>query len=450
MRRIGLFVAFACSAFSVANPAAVNREVQRYMTFFMSPGVSVAVVRDGKIVFSKGYGIADLESQKPVTESTQFKIGSVSKPILAIAVMLLKQDGKLALDDPVSKFIDGTPATWQKITIRHLLQHTAGLDREAPGWKPFEIVPLSDVIKSAFDQPMIAEPGVKYQYSNVGYFTIAAIIEKVTGMSFGDFVKKRIFQPLGMTHSGITDYFAVMPDRAKPYAWTDGLPTHDLDYLSVRPSGAFLSTASDLARLQIGLMSPQFLSDASRREMFTSGKTNDGNLTDYGLGWILASRRGQKTIGHDGALPGFRAAFQMYPDLKLGIFVLNNVNASNPNGLVDKLAGIYAPELREPEAKPHADPDLERTNRVGDYFRLRAQGQSDRHLLTQEFGSQPASLNAKRRITGFGKLRKVTRLDTASIPPGFTHIYRLEFERLTLQAVAKFEGNLISSIGLMY
>jgi CubicO group peptidase (beta-lactamase class C family) len=161
------------------------------------PAVSIAVIKGGKLVKAEGYGIANLEHNIPATSSTVYKIGSVSKQFIAAGVMLLVQDGKVVLDQPLSRYVAGTPDAWQAITIRHLLTHTSGLVREAPGFDPYKIQPDNDVIRTAFPIPLNSKPGDKYAYSNLGYYTLAEVIHSVSGRSWAEFLNERVFDPAG-------------------------------------------------------------------------------------------------------------------------------------------------------------------------------------------------------------------------------------------------------------
>jgi CubicO group peptidase (beta-lactamase class C family) len=172
----------------------VKAEMQRQHV----PGVSIAVIQDRKIVKSVGYGQANVELNVPATAETVYKIGSVSKQFIASGIMLLVKEGKIGLDDNVSKYLEGTPDSWKPITIRHLLTHTSGIVREAPGFDPFKVQNDVDVIKTAFALPLRFSPGEKWEYCNVGYFTLAEIIHKVTGQPWGDFLRDRLFAPLDM------------------------------------------------------------------------------------------------------------------------------------------------------------------------------------------------------------------------------------------------------------
>jgi len=204
------------------------------------PGVSIVVVKDMKIIKMAGYGLANVELNVPAKPETVYKIGSVSKQFIATGIMLLVQEGRISLDDHVSKFLDGTPDTWKAITVRHLLTHTSGIVREAPGFDPLKIQNDADVIKTAYSLPLRFSPGDKYEYCNVGYFSLAEIIRKVTGKSWADYLNESIFGRLQMNATRTTSVTDLVLNRASGYVWTKGKLQNADSYFALRPSGAFL------------------------------------------------------------------------------------------------------------------------------------------------------------------------------------------------------------------
>lgn len=307
----------------------VGSEMQRQHI----PGVAIAVVRAGKVVKACGYGMADLEHNVPVTPQTVFKIGSVSKQLLAAGILLLAQDGKLGIDDPISKFYADAPESWRGITVRHFLTHTSGVLREGPAFNALVVQPDSVVIKSAFARPLEFPIGSKYQYCNVCYFTLADIIARVSGKSWDAFVAERIFNPLGMTATRTTTTIDMVPHRARGYTWQNARFVNAPDLLAVRPSGAFLSTVLDLAAWDAALYSNRVLSQTSRTAMWTPVTLSDGSTYGYGFGWLIDSRDGRRVVTHGGSLPGFRADITRFPEDSLTVIVLTNASAANPGAL---------------------------------------------------------------------------------------------------------------------
>ena len=322
------------------------------------PGVSLLVIKDDKIIKSQGYGLANVELNVPATADTVYKIGSVSKQFIATGIMLLVQDGKISLDDPVSKFLEGTPDTWKPITVRHLLTHTSGIVREAPGFDPLKVQNDADVIKTAYPLPLRFTPGEKYEYCNVGYFTLAEIITKVGGKSWGDFLKERVFEPLGMNSTRTTNMTELVPNRANGYVWRNGKLQNASIYFALRPSGAFLSTVVDLAKWDAALKAGKLLTPSTLEQMWTPVKLSNGTTSDYGFGWELSPIRGHKQVNHGGSLPGFRAQLTRFVDDKLTIAVLTNGDNANAGAIAIGVANFYIPGLIPERVVAKVDPKI--------------------------------------------------------------------------------------------
>lgn len=322
------------------------------------PGLSLIVIKDQKIIKSAGYGLANVELNVAATPETVYKIGSVSKQFLAAGIMLLVQDGKISIDDNISKFLEGTPDTWKPITIRHLLTHTSGIVREAPGFDPLKIQNDADVIKTAYPLPLRFTPGEKYEYCNVGYFTLAEIISKVSGKPWGDFLHERVFAPLGMNSTRTTNMTTLVPNRASGYIWRNGKFENASIYFALRPSGAFLSTVLDLAKWDAALEAGQLLKPSTLEQMWTPVKLNNGKSHPYGFGWELDPVAGHKLVNHGGSLPGFRAQFARFVADKVTVVVLTNGDNANAAAIANGVADFYIPGLLPVRKVAKVDPKI--------------------------------------------------------------------------------------------
>lgn len=359
LRRRSVFVLIFMFAATVAVRAdKVDDFVRAAMQKQHVPGVAVAVVRDGKVIKSAGYGMANVELNVAATPDTVFKIGSVSKQFLSAGIMLLVQDGKLSLDDKIAEFLDGTPETWKDITVRHLLTHTSGLIREAPGFEPLKIQNDADVIKSAYGVPLVFKTGDKWQYCNVGYFSLAEIIHKVSGKPWGDFLTERVFAPLGMNSTRTTTMTDLVQNRANGYAWAKGKYQNADIYFALRPSGAFLSTVNDLAKWDAALYTDKFLTKATRDQMWTPVKLNNGETYPYGFGWQLEPAGNHRQVRHGGSLPGFRAEFTRLVDDKLSVIVLTNGDGANAASIAAGVADNYIPDVLPNRSVAKVDPKI--------------------------------------------------------------------------------------------
>lgn len=331
---------------------AIDEIVRSGMAAEHIPGLSLTVLRGGKIVRQSNYGFANLEQEIPVTVQTAFNVGSVSKQIVAAGIMLLVQEGKIDLDASISRYIEDVPDQWRPITVRHLLSHTSGLVRDAPGFSPESDQSVMEVVRTAYPLPLLSRPGEKFEYCNTGYFILAELITRTSGTPWPVFFQERFFRPLGMTATRTTSRIDVIPQRAAGYGWKDGRFENATSYRALRPSGAFVSTAMDMAKWEKSLIGGTILSERSREMMWTKARLNDGQQAPYGFGWRLEQVDGVSEIGHAGSLPGFRAYYARYPDRDLTIIALANANNSStePTGIVravaKELMGARASALR--------------------------------------------------------------------------------------------------------
>lgn len=310
-------------------PDAVDEIVRSGMAAEHIPGLSLTVLRDGEIVRQSNYGFANVEHQIPVTAQTAFNIGSASKQIIAAGIMLLVQEGKIDLEASISRYIGDVPEAWRPIKVRHLLSHTSGLVRDAPGFAAESDQSVMEVLRTAYPVPLLSAPGEKFEYCNTGYFVLAELITRVSGKPWQDFFKARFFQPLRMTGTRPTSRIDIIPLRASGYGWNDGRIDNVTSYLALRPSGAFVSTAADLAKWEKSLVAGTFLTKRSRELMWTGARLNNGEQAPYGFGWRVEQVSGMREIGHAGSMPGFRAYYARYPDQDLTIIALANANNSS-------------------------------------------------------------------------------------------------------------------------
>ncbi len=305
-------------------------------------GLSLAIVKDGEILINKGYGIANAEHDVEVQSKTVFRLASISKQFFATAILKLVQDGKITLDDDMHTFFQKAPETWKPIKIKHLLSHTSGLVREAPGYDNFKHQSDLSIIKSAYDLPLNFPTGEKYQYCNLGYYMLAEIITQVSGMPWQDYIAKELFVPAGMTSTVMTDFYPVIPNRASGYVFNNGKYINAEAMIAVRPSGGFLSTTTDMIKWDKVLRDKNIILSKNNWELlwtpFVKTSTEADSKSYYGFGWISDEYKGHKFIGHGGSNTGFRTQYSRFVGDKLSIIVLTNTNGANPNMIVNKLA----------------------------------------------------------------------------------------------------------------
>jgi D-alanyl-D-alanine carboxypeptidase len=380
MRHNPTIVAFALTLIFCASVPAGGDEVDSYIETQMRhlhiPAISLAVVRGGRVVKTKGYGLANIEAGSAATPTTVYEIGSVTKQFTAAAVMMLVEEGKIGLDEKITKYIPGAPQAWDRITIRHLLSHTSGIRNHVavPGYLnifktnlSFETTPArAELLREFFKLPMEFEPGQTWAYDNTGYYLLGLVIEQASGKSDYQFLDERIFKPLGMNATRSTDPRPVVPNRASGYEWVG-------DKYENRPvllpaiafsAGTIISTVEDMAKWDAALYGEGLLKRTSLEQMWTPARTNDGASAsfDYGFGWFVDSYHGRRLVLHTGGTPGFSSAFYRFTDEKLTIILMSNHSDRFLDQLAIEIAGTYAPALKRPEGK--ADPDPKTTLRL--------------------------------------------------------------------------------------
>lgn len=319
--------------------------VQKMMKDQRITGLSLAVVKNGKAVVNKGYGLANVELNVPVTAETVIRLGSVSKQFFTTAILKLAEEGKLSIEDSVHKFFPDAPETWRPIQIKHLMSHSSGLKREGPAYNNHIIQPDLVIIRSAYSLPLDFKTGEKYQYCNLGYYMLAEIIAQVSHMPWQHYIRDNLFIPAGMKNSGMTDFYPIIPNRASGYMHKgDTLVNADAMY-AVRPSGGFLSTSTDMILWEKALTEKKIILKKENWDLLWTPfiKTSDKPATKqfYGFGWIIDEYKGHKLVTHGGANTGFRSNYDRYVNEGLSIIILTNTDEANPGAITRALADYY-------------------------------------------------------------------------------------------------------------
>lgn len=363
-----LVVCFAAATTTTARADRTDDLVRDLMRRRHVPGLALAVVRGGRVVKARGYGLASVEFGAPATPETVFEIGSVTKQFTATAVMMLVEEGKLALDDPVAKHLPNTPEAWRGVTVRHLLTHTSGLRNYTglPGFELTERLSRDDFVKLIAQHPLAFSPGDSWSYGNTNYNLLGFIIEAASGKPYWQFVSERIFRPLGMNATANRDPRFVVRARATGYEWDRGeLVGRDYDLTDVFSAGAILSTVLDLAKWDAALYTERLLKRASLEQMWTPVRLNSGETRPYGLGWNVEPFRGRERLRHNGQTAGFAANITRYPSDRLTFIVLSNLGDIGLGGEVaTAVAKLYIPSLSLRELRETPDPDPQSSQRV--------------------------------------------------------------------------------------
>lgn len=335
-----------CSASVFAQSDAVGGYVRGEMQKQHIPGLSLLVAKNGKIVRAEGFGLANVELQVPVKPETIFQSGSVGKQFTATAVMMLVEEGKVSLDDPLTKFFPDGPAVWKQVTVRELLSHTAGFGdypedfNFRKDWTEDELVKLVEGI------PLAYAPGTKWEYSNIGYLTLGILIHRATGEFYGDFLQQRIFKPLGMNSTRIINEADIIPNRAAGYRlMKDELKNQEwvAPAINTTADGSLYFSTLDLAKWDAVLYTEKLLKKSDLDLMWTVVKLKDGepNKGNYGYGWFVETRDGHRCVHHDGSWQGFETAIDRYVDDQLTVIALTNLAGAKPGEITRRVAEMY-------------------------------------------------------------------------------------------------------------
>lgn len=326
-----------------------------------APGATVIVTRDGKPVFRKAYGLADVSAKTAMQPHMQLRVGSLTKQFTAVAILLLAEQGKLSLQDEVTRFLPDYPVKGQKITIEHLLQHKSGIRNYTAldgFWsmaeKDLSVAQMVDFFKN---EPFDFTPGERYSYSNSGYFLLGAIIEKASGMPYADFIAKHIFEPLGMQDTAYDGHERNAKRHVQGYV--PGLFSGyraPMNYSMALPyaAGSVVSTVDDLARWDQAITEGKLLKGASWQQAFTPCTLPKNAACNYGYGWMMGKLRGHALISHGGDIPGFNGMALRLPDDKVFVAVLANSDRPKFNSdVAAQLAAAIA--LGDPFPEPKAE-----------------------------------------------------------------------------------------------
>lgn len=329
------------------------------------PGGVVGIVKEGELVLARAYGLASLEYEVPVTTETVFNVASVSKQFTAFSIILLAQEGKLSLKDDVRKYLPEVPDFGTTITIEHLMHHTSGLRNfqnllAMAGWRDGDPMTNDDLLKYIrYQRELNFPPGSEYLYCNTGFNFMAEIVERVSGQSFQEFTRERIFEPLGMENSEFReDLETVNPNTATSY---DGSPEEGFrrpkPFWAYVGNGNLCTTVGDLAKWVDNFRHHRVGGPEARAELTKRGVLANGDTISYARGIVVEAYRGLRRFQHGGSIGGFRASLMYFPDQTTGILVLSNFSSAGPSGKAAAVADIYLSDhFPEPKAEGAPEP----------------------------------------------------------------------------------------------
>jgi len=378
-----------CAAAAIADPA--DDYVRGFMARSHAPGMALAVIKDGKVLKASTYGLANIEWQQPVASSTIFWMDSVTKLFTAVGILQLAEQHRLSLDDPLSKYLEGTPSAWKNVTLRHLLSYTSGIKDDY--WETYRHSALvdydeKDIYAWATKQPLVSAPGSQFSYNNESYYLLGLVIAKVTGVPYTRWIGEHVLGPAGMKTARMYNPWAIVPHNASSYAVKDGQVVRNrADIASDRgeaiASWGLYASLDDMIAFDAALRGGRLISPNALALMWTNGRLSNGALSPSGLAFNGVSY----VRGHRAAEKGGQAGteYTIWPDDGLSVILLTNMESSEWGNWYNgrEIARLYDPRIQPVSAlTPHPDTDPVRTNRIVQAWRDVANGVARSPLLT--------------------------------------------------------------------
>ena len=410
------------------------------------PGLSLAVVRDGRLVYSRGYGYSSLELQQTARDASLYEIGSITKQFTACAILLLADEGRITLDMPLSYFVpDFTRA--KEITVRDLLTMRSGIqdytDQPDIDTKAFNPATPADIVATMKALPLDFAPGTQWEYSNTNYVLLGMVIEKASGQTYGNYVYDKIIRPLGMRATSYGNNAASSPDLATGYTF-DGQrikPDKPWNLDWAYSALGLVSNVLDLTVFDTALLQGKVVTLSSLREMWTAASLKDGTKIPYGYGWSIESLYGHREIDDNGGLPGYNGRNATFPNDKFAVVVLGNSKAFNAGPAVRRIFEMFYPPTPDQVAAQKQGDDVALA-RARDVFRKLQTGSIDASMLLPSTAKRlTPKLMAQARST-LGRLGAPTRIDQTDkyvLGNQTVYSYRLTFKQAVLGLEVSFD-----------
>jgi CubicO group peptidase (beta-lactamase class C family) len=415
---VPILLLYAFTTNAVAQYEKVDALFNEQIAKKASPSYSVAIVKSGKVVYAKGYGLADIENEVPATPESVYRLGSITKQFTATIIMQLIQESKLKLDDTCRSILPEVPLAWEKVTVRQLLNHTSGIKSytEVKGifmndaMKP---TTPAGIIKTVENEPLDFEPGTKWHYNNTGYELLGMIIEKLDTRPFGDSLKARILDPLGMKNTFFTSERTIVKHRVHGYTGDkDGFKNaHYLNMDWPYAAGSMESTVLDLAKWDAALYGDKILPQKALAEMWTSTSLGKDQVANYGFGWNVAKINGIQVVEHGGGIHGFSTFIRRIPSKNLTIIVLCNNDDGNASSVAVQTSEIVETSIKANAEKVIVDPDPTISKFTREFLQEVLDGKLNRTKLTPEFSSQISPEMEKGVKEQLGSLGAVTKFE---------------------------------------
>lgn len=414
------------------------------------PGAQIAILRDGSVVVSQAYGVANVARSTPVTQDSQFEIGSITKQFTAAAILQLKEQGKLRLSDPLGKYVPEYPRG-KKITIEQLLRQVSGIPDYLNDTKASESVVsktpggLDAALKLIVKMPLHFAPGTRWRYSNTNYLLLGAIVARVSGVPYEQYIREHIFKPAGMSNSAFVRDEPSLPAMATGYEIGKGPPR-------VAPAiqdgwaggaGAIVSTALDLAKWDAAFFGGKIVSPQDVTLATTSATLPDGESTRYGFGWGIDTLDSQPMIWHNGGSLGFVSQNDYFPVQREAIVVLTNDNGPSAAAIAERVFETLNPEIAAASAKPAEGEDPAVTALAKKWLQLSQQGKLDKADLTQEFAeflTPERTGQAKDGLAPLGEPQSFVYRGKQTMNGVTIYTYRVTFDSAALMMTIGIDG----------
>lgn len=401
----------------------IDSLVRTHMLNRHIPGLAIAIVKNGEVIKKGHYGFSNIETNTLVNENSVFEIASMSKQIIGSAILILQEEGKLTVNDKVSKYLDDLPSTWNDITITHLMNHTSGLrdDWDEPTSYFYQNNTVEKMIAAQKEYPLYFEPGESFNYSS-GPFFLGLVIEKVTGDNYSTFLKERIFDPLKMSSTSVYNYRAIVTERVSGYRWNNGLLENGEDIPPAAESRAdvgVITSINDMVKWALALKNNELLKEESLKQMFRTGVLNNGKHIPYSYGWYTYFFRNNLVVEHGGAFrTGFGSRITLFPNSDLEIIILCNLWQSGLSELSTQIASNYVENFqRISELSVKKDIQIEKTKELEELFfnvSNNKYSREDLYRITNFSGFDPDEL--KDLLKGFKKFEFLGRIELKSKP----------------------------------
>ncbi len=407
-----------------------------------APGLAVAVVRDAKVVYAKGFGFADLQNNVPVTPKTVFRLGSVTKQFTATIVMQLVQEGKLSLDSTLGSLLPDSPKAWSAVTVRQLLSHTGGIPNytNSPSFVSMirNEVTVDHINDNVISKPLDFAPGSSWSYSNSGYILLGQIIEKVTGNRFANELHKRILDPLGMHETYFVRETEIVKNRASGYTFGSGRLAQS-GYINMTwpfAAGAMESTVLDLAKWDAALYTDKILPQTALAQMWEPVMVANGKAQDYGFAWETQTMNGIKLVFHGGGIPGFSTFILRAPSVGTTVIALCNWDLKDPSDLCKHVMGFLDHRLQAPPVVLISDTDLATTALIRKALESILAGRPDPAVFSPgmiKFFTPEMLHSVADTARALGPLKSLELTKSEDAGGSKTREYRVTFANATLQ-----------------